>query len=92
MKNSFRNFRSRSASPISPQEKSQLEHLSQLAQPFAHMSEAEILLQLQKLSADPSVAQFLKGQNLAELSSKLAPYLSDAQKQKLRSILQRFKP
>jgi len=76
-----------SAADFSPEEREAAERLARMAQPYAGMSEAELLRQMKRMKNSPETAAFLRQHPLDEVARQLAPALDPAQKQKLAAIL-----
>ena len=72
---------------LTPEQQAQAERLARMAQPYANLSEAELLGRLKSMRGDPQVAAFLKAHPLDEVARQLAPALDESQKAKLASIL-----
>jgi len=89
-KNSFRDsLRPKSAPQIPDQA---LDELAQLAKPYAHMNEAQLIRTMEDLSRNPGVQKILAQHSEAQITSALAPYLNEAQRKKLSTLLARFHP
>jgi len=92
-KNRFRDWllkRQVDPSKLTPDQKTDVEKLAQLARPYQSMSEQQLLEQLQRMKQSPEIKQLLQKYSMEDIMRTLAPMLDPQQQVKLQQALKQL--